>query len=339
MRYVLIVLYLTACAAERQPWEFFGSVEEESELVVDGVLLVDQTLPDLFVRRTLPLAAAVRLDSSYVFDPADIDSTGRLVRPSHSTYSREAAGVPDARVHIVEGDQVFEYAPDPTTPGRYLPPPESPQVEALTEYRLEVEVEENKVSASTTTPDRMRVLEAVLLDEETQEILQTLKSFAEVGDEVYTAPENQITHLEGLIELRLEKAGEAYQAALFALDEDAQLLDEDFPELFDEEMDALAGQPIAALRRQRWNRALAVVRGGFYRAFANKGVRARPQLVRVRPLQPRPAGAGRLCRRAGWRKFRAAVLSGRGRHRAVWLGIGGFGGVCRPAATVTGRII
>ena len=239
MRYVLIVLYLTACAAERQPWEFFGSVEEESELVVDGVLLVDQTLPDLFVRRTLPLAAAVRLDSSYVFDPADIDSTGRLVRPSHSTYSREAAGVPDARVHIVEGDQVFEYAPDPVTPGRYLPPPDPPQVEALTEYRLEVDVEGKKVRASTTTPDRMRVRQAVLLDEDTQEIMRTLKSFAEVGDEVYTAPENQLTHLEGLIELHLEKAGEAYQAALFALEEDAQLLDEDFPELFDEEMDAL----------------------------------------------------------------------------------------------------
>ena len=239
MRYVLIVLYLTACAAERQPWEFFGSVEEESELVVDGVLLVDQTLPDLFVRRTLPLAAAVRLDSSYVFDPADIDSTGRLVRPSHSTYSREAAGVPDARVHIVEGDQVFEYAPDPVTPGLYLPPPDPPQVEALTEYRLEVDVEGKKVRASTTTPDRMRVRQAVLLDEDTQEIMRTLKSFAEVGDEVYTAPENQITHLEGLIELRLEKAGEAYQAALFALDEDAQLLDEDFPERYDEDPEDL----------------------------------------------------------------------------------------------------
>ena len=239
MRYVLIVLYLTACAAERQPWEFFGSVEEESELVVDGVLLVDQTLPDLFVRRTLPLAAAVRLDSSYVFDPADIDSTGRLVRPSHSTYSREAAGVPDARVHIVEGDQVFEYAPDPVTPGRYLPPPDPPQVEALTEYRLEVDVEGKKVRASTTTPDRMRVRQAVLLDEDTQEIMRTLKSFAEVGDEVYTAPENQLTHLEGLIELHLEKAGEAYQAALFALEEDAQLLDEDFPERYDEDPEDL----------------------------------------------------------------------------------------------------
>ena len=54
MRYLLIVLCLTAWAAERQPDDLFGSVEEGSELVVDGILLVDRTLPELFVRRTLP---------------------------------------------------------------------------------------------------------------------------------------------------------------------------------------------------------------------------------------------------------------------------------------------
>ena len=222
MRYLLIILCLTACAAERQPGDLFGSVEKDSELVVDGLLLVDQPLPELFVRRTLPPGQA---------------------------YRREAAGVTDAQVRIFQGDQVFEYAPDPAVPGRYLPPPEAPQVEALTEYRLEVDVEGKKVRASTTTPDRMRVLEAVLLDEDTQEIVRTLKSFAEVGDEVYTAPENQITHLEGLIELHLEKAGEAYQAALFALEEDAQLLDEDFPEWYDqdpEDLRANQSPPFAA---------------------------------------------------------------------------------------------
>ena len=207
MRYLPIILFLTACAAERQPGDIFGSVEEDNELVVDGILLVDQPLPELFVRRTLPPGQA---------------------------YSREAAGVLDARVHVIQGDQIFEYAPDPATPGLYLPPSESPQVEPLTEYRLEVEVEGKQVRASTTTPERMRVQQMVLLDEDTQEIMRTLKSFAEVGDEVYTAPENQLTHLEGIIELHLEKAGEAYQAALFALEENAQLLDEDFPELYDE---------------------------------------------------------------------------------------------------------
>ncbi len=212
MRYIFMVLCLTACAAERQPGDLFGSVEEDSELVVDGLLLVDQTLPELFVWRTLPPGQA---------------------------YHREAAVVNDARVRIVQGDQVFEYAPDPAIPGRYLPPPEAPQVESLTEYRLEVDIEGKRVRASTTTPERVQVREAMLVDEDTQEIVQTLKSFAEVGDEVYTAPENQITHLEGLIELHLGKAGEAYQAALFALEENAQLLDEDLEDFFDEDLDGL----------------------------------------------------------------------------------------------------
>ncbi len=212
MRYVFIVLCLTACAAERQPGELFGSVEEGSELVVDGGLIVDQTLPELFVRRIL--------------------SPGQ-------TYSRDAAGVSDAQVRVFQGEQVFEYAPDPAASGRYLPPLEAPLVQTTTEYRLEVDVEGKKVRASTTTPERVQVRQAVLLDEDTQEIMRTLKSFAEMGDEVYTAPENQLTHLEGIIELHLEKVGEAYQAALFALEEDAQLLDEDFPDIYDRDPDDL----------------------------------------------------------------------------------------------------
>ena len=185
MRYLLIVLCLTACAAERQPGDLFGSVEEGNELVVDGILLVDQPLPELFVRRTLP--------------------PGQF-------YSQDAAGVLDAQVRIFQGDQVFEYAPDPAAPGRYLPPLEAPVVQTTTEYRLEVDVEGKKVLARTTTPERVRVRQAVLLDEDTQEVMRTLRSFAEMGDEVYTAPENQLTHLEGIIELHLERAGEAYQA-------------------------------------------------------------------------------------------------------------------------------
>ncbi len=212
MRYLLIVLCLAACAAERQPGDLFGSVEEGNELVVDGVLLVDRPLPELFVRRTQPPGQA---------------------------YNQAAAGVPDAQVRVFQGDQIFEYAPDPATPGRYLPPADPPQVEPLTEYRLAVEVEGKTVRASTTTPKQVRVRQAVLLDEDSQETMRTLKSFAEVGDEVYTAAENQLTHLEGIIELRLEKAGAAYQAALFTLEENAQLLYEDFPDIYDQTPDEL----------------------------------------------------------------------------------------------------
>ncbi len=218
MRYVFIVLCLTACTAERQPGDLFGSVEGESELVVDAVLLVGYTLPDLYVRRTLPPGQA---------------------------YSREEAAVTDAQVRISQGDQVYEYAPAQAEPGHYLPPVEAPLVEALTEYRLEVDVEGQKVQASTTTPERVRIRQAVLLDEETLEIMRTLKSFADVGDQVYTAPENQITYLDGLLELHLDTVAVAgYQAAIFALEENPEFVDEDLVDFYDEEnTDALRANP------------------------------------------------------------------------------------------------
>lgn len=215
MRYLFIPLFLTACAAERQPGELFGSVEKDNEFVVDGVLIVDQPLPELFVWRILPPG---------------------------QTYDREAAGVSNAQVRILQEDQVFKYAPD-STPGRYLPPPEAPLVQPLAEYRLEVEVEGKIIRASTATPEQVRVLQAALLDEDTEEIVQTLKLFAEVGDEVYTAPENQLAHLKGLIEIQIEKAGETYQAALVALEEDAQLLDEELPDIYDREAEDLRTTP------------------------------------------------------------------------------------------------
>ena len=209
MRYFLIALCLTACAAEREPGDLFGPVEKETELVVDALLLVDRTLPEVFVRRTLPAGQA---------------------------YSREDAAVSDAKVRILQGDRAYEYAADGTTPGRYLPPREAPLVEALTEYRLEVDVEGRKVMASTTTPERVRIWQAVLLDEETLEIERTLKSFAELGDQVYTAPENQITYLDGLLELHLDTLEVAgYQAAIFALDEEAPFVDEDLLDFYDDE--------------------------------------------------------------------------------------------------------
>ena len=213
MHYFLIALLLTACSAERQPEDLFGPVEEETELVVDAALLVDRTLPELFVRRTLP--------------------PGRV-------YSREKAAVTEARVRVLQGDQVYEYAADEDAPGRYLPPRQAPLVEALTEYRLEVDVEGKKVRASTTTPERVRVRRAVLIDEETLEISRTLKSFAEAGDQVYTAPENQITHLDGLLEFHLDTVAVAgYQAAIFALEEELTIVDEDLEDFYDEAYDNL----------------------------------------------------------------------------------------------------
>ena len=209
MRYFFIALCLAACAAERQPGEFFGSVDADSEWVVDGVLLVDQPLPPIFVRRVLP---------------------------ADQLYRQTAAGVADARVQVAQGDRVFEYAADEDWPGRYVPPPEAARVEAQTEYRLEVEVAGKRVQARTTTPDRVRVRETVLVDEETMEVLHPLKTFAEAGDGVYTAPENQLVYLEDLLEIRLETvAVDAYQLGMFAMEPNLKSVDDDILDFFDED--------------------------------------------------------------------------------------------------------
>lgn len=213
---LLLPLILAACSADRRPGSLFGSVEEDSELVVDAVLLVDQTLPELFVRRSM------------VPD-----------RP----YDHEAAGVSNARVRILRGDRVFEYSADAETPGRYLPPADPPRVEPRTEYQLEVEVEGQRVWGRTTTPERLRVRQAVLVDWESGEILRTLKSFAEAGDGVYEAPENQVLYLEGVLEIHLEAVDvEAYQAAIFSLDESPGKVNEDLDEFYDDDPDPRKNQ-------------------------------------------------------------------------------------------------
>ena len=211
MRCLPLLLCLAACSADRQPGSLFGSAEEDSELVVDALLLVDQDLPPLFVRRSLA---------------ADI------------AYDRTATGVADARVRILQGDRVFEYAPDTEEPGRYLPPPDPPRVEPRTEYRLEVEVGGKRLWGRTTTPDRLRVRKAVLIDWETGEVLRTLKSFAEAGDGVFEAPENQLLYLEGVLEIHLEAAAAAgYQAGIFSLDESPEKVNEDLDEFYDDDED------------------------------------------------------------------------------------------------------
>ena len=210
MRYVFIVLCLTACAAERQPGDLFGSVGEDSELVVDGVLLVDHALPEMFVRRTLP--------------------------PSQA-YRREAAVITDAEVRIFQGDQVFEYA---TRPGfaRPLsatargPPSRVPdRVPAGSGRRgQEGAGEHHHTGASAGTAGRC------CWTKTPKRSCGLSSPFAEVGDDVYTAPENQITYLDGLLEFHLNTVAVAgYQAAIFALDEDPQLADEDLGDFYDEE--------------------------------------------------------------------------------------------------------
>ena len=191
-----------ACSANREPGELFGP-SESGTLVVDALLIVDHPLPDLFVHETV--SPGVR-------------------------YTREGAGVLDAQVEIREGAQVHRYRPDPDSLGRYLPPDAPPPVRPGTEYHLTVESDGRVARATTRTPERFHFDDVVLLDEETLEVNRHLRMFSEGVDVVFTAPENQVTYLDGLLEARFQPADVAgYQAGVFSLDPGSErVLEADF---------------------------------------------------------------------------------------------------------------
>ena len=193
------------CSADRQPGELFGSIED-GVLVLDGSLIVDQPLPDLFVRRTA--------------DPRDL-------------YIASAYGVSQATVELASQGSTWRYTADPDEPGRYLPP-ERPLVEPHTTYTLAVQVGEEMAGGVTTTPGRLDLARTVLLDEESLEVVTELIPFTEGADRVFSAPENQLVYRDGILEMQLAGAVEdaaAYQLSLTGLDRDSGfVIDADFLE-------------------------------------------------------------------------------------------------------------
>lgn len=208
---LLAATILLSCAAERDGGLFGPS--EAGVLLVDALLLVDQPLPPIYLRRTQ--------------DP-------------DTPYSPLAAAVGGARIVLSTDGATYAYAADPDSLGRYLPPPDAADVQPQTTYGLRVETDADTLRAQTTTPPRLRLREVVLLDEETLEPKRRLLTFAESGDAVYDAPENRLRYLDDLVEIRFEPIDAvAYQLALFSLDPasdfiiDADFLDEDDIEEFE----------------------------------------------------------------------------------------------------------
>jgi hypothetical protein len=200
---MLLSATLLSCAPQRDGGLFGPS--DAGILLVDGLLFVDQPLPPIYLRRTL--------------DP-------------DGTYSPLAAAVPGALVELFSGTQTYIYSADPDSVGRYLPPADVPLVSPQTTYGLRVEVDDESLTATTLTPPRLRLREAVRLDEETLEVKVRMRTFAAGSDSVYTAPENRLRYLDDLVELRFEPLDAvAYQLALFSLDPDSEfIIDADFLE-------------------------------------------------------------------------------------------------------------
>lgn len=197
------ILILIGCKAERDPSSLFGP-DDSGLLVVDALLIVDKPLPAMYVRQTLGLGEA---------------------------YSWSRAAVRDAEVVIEGGGQrvVYRYEGGWTPvfggfeehSGRYVPSDDPPLVLPETTYHLTVRSQGREARAVTTTPGRIGIRDAVLLDEKTLTVTRQLKTFRDGG--VYA--ENRLIYQEGLFEARFGPLPvKGYQVGIQSLDLNSELL-------------------------------------------------------------------------------------------------------------------
>ena len=230
-RYVLLLLLpLLACkapgplAADRDPNELFGP-SEAGLIVVDAILIVDAPLPPIILRHTLA--------------------------PGHASPAA-VKGLEGATVSIHRGDAVFNYRHDPLRAFHYLPPDDAPVVEPGRLYELRVTTKDAlEVRAQTQTPARIRIDELRLLEDDLETELRRLRLFAEVGDEVYQAAENQLEYDQGVLIAQFQDDGPAvsYQVRLANLERSSPLLfDDEWIEDFDDfELERVETSPLLSL--------------------------------------------------------------------------------------------
>ncbi len=189
MKYlVLMVGCLTAlvgCKVERDPSSLFGP-DASGVLVVDALLIVDKPLPQVLISETVK---------------------------SNAGYSERWEGVGDAEVVISQGERTFLYSPG-FAAGYYMPPSNAPLVLPNTIYNLRVRSQGREATAQTITPGRFDIREAVLLDDETLEVIRPLNRY-EDGN----VQENRIVYQDGLLEMRFDPLPvSGYHIAIESLD-------------------------------------------------------------------------------------------------------------------------
>jgi hypothetical protein len=200
----MVVALLTGCSPDSEPGDFFRP-SDTGTLVVDAVLLVSSPFPDVYVSRT--------------------------VSPDEPVSS----GVEGAVVRIEGDGQVIDYAPGPGLPGRYVPTDSAALVRPATLYELSVVTEGGeRVGAVTTTPEAFQVEGWVVLDEQDLSVRQRFRTFDEMGEGVYEAPENRVVYADGLLEARfLRPSVPAFQVGIESLDLDSPFVID--PDFFEEE--------------------------------------------------------------------------------------------------------
>ncbi len=197
-------LALSGCSTDRDPDSLYAP-DAVGTLVIDAVLIVDQPLPSMRLSRTLA---------------------------PNVPYTLEAAAEEGAMLVVTLGPEglttevVYEAT---ATPGTYRPAGGAPPVVLPGErYAVAVTTEAGEVlTAETTTPQNFAINQWVLLANDGSTELRELKTFAELGDGVYSHPDNQLVYPEGLLDGRYgsdsaaayEAAG--FQLAIFSLDPDA----------------------------------------------------------------------------------------------------------------------
>jgi len=209
---VWLAMVATGCSTDREPGELFGTDLDTGRLVVDGLLIVDRPLPGIGVSQTI--------------------APGQPVTDSNS-------GVPGAQLTVTVDGVSYAYTNDGEIRALYHPPANAPVVLPGTRYDLTIVAGDRTATATTFTPDRFKIREAVLLDEESLNVTRQFVTYADT-DSVFDVPENQVIYQDGLLEARfgpLQAAG--YQVGVLSLDEgspfviNADFLEDDDYEDFD----------------------------------------------------------------------------------------------------------
>lgn len=200
-----ILLLILGCDTDRPDSDFFSPVDVGT-LVVDATLIVGRSMPTVLLSRTIA-------PGSY-FDPVSAAEALAAI----TITDRDSQVVINYNATAAAGLYV------PAAPGVVRPG---------TPYELRVVTAEGEVlTASTVTPQPLDIGEWLLLDEQGQSVRDTLWTFDEVGDGVYTL--NQLVYLDGLLEGRLDvPAGVGYHIGIESLDRDSEILID--PAFFDEE--------------------------------------------------------------------------------------------------------
>lgn len=205
--FVSLVIF-ASCSTDRKAGDLLIP-QDIGTLVVDGLLVVGEPFPEIFLTRTLSPIAPFNLEAVLVRDAQVFRIQGGFQRIEYE-------------------ERPFWYQPNPTD--------RTELVQENTTYRLTVHTaRDEELTAVTTTPPRFAVRDWVILNDEGTAVDSELATFEDTSsspDSVYW--ENTLVYSRGLLEAQFDRPDvPAFQVGIESLD-----LESDFvidPDFFDEE--------------------------------------------------------------------------------------------------------